>query len=321
MNGNTHQSSQATPSSTSNNDGRKAFNAVIGRAACIAAVVIATTGCQSVQSQPKATAKVDAGLSERLGPYSGPKASVAMAKFEWKVGGAGSGGYQVQTPEGTYSVNFSVANQYMGGLGDMLTTALVQSDRFRVMERQDFDSTTRSEVGLSEAGWTSEETSNKKGSVRGADLQIVAAITGWEPNASGKKARGFGAGLLRRIPFVGGGGVGWKKNKAMAAMDIRIIDTETSEVLAATRVEGESTDSKFDFSGIGFGIGGIGLGGLGEYENTPMETAIRVMLNEAVVFLAEETPREYFRHGTRNIASDTSDTTNTEPLATTADAR
>ena len=305
MNSNTKQSrKKVTLIRVTETKNPEAVSVAIRRIACVAITVIAATGCQSVQSQPESS--IDTSVSERLGPYSGPKASVAMAKFEWKVGGGGSGGYQVNTPEGSYSVSFSAANQYMGGLGDMLTTALVQSDRFRVVERQDFDMTTRREVGLSDDNWTSEETTKRKGRVRGADLQIVAAITGWEPNASGRKAGGIGAGLMPRLPFIGGGGFNWSKKKSRAAMDIRIIDTETSEVLAATRVEGEATDSKFGVSGIGIGAHGIGLGGLGEYENTPMEAAIRVMLSEAVVFLTEQTPAEYFTHGNRLANADTS---------------
>lgn len=245
-------------------------------------------------SEPKA--KVDNSVAQQMGAYAGPKASVAMAKFEWKVGGQHGGSLQVETPQGTYRYSVTQADGYMHGLGDMLTTALVQCGRFRVMERQDFDVTTRKEVGLSDEGWTSKETKKEKGHVKGADLQVVAAVTGWEPNAAGRNVKGIGGGLLPKVPILGAAGIDFSKKKAKAAMDIRIIDTETSEILAATRVEGEASDSKISLGGIGIGAHGVVAGALSEYQNTPMEGAIRVMINEAAKFVAQNTPPNYFKH-------------------------
>ena len=80
------------------------------------------------------------------------------------------------------------------------------------------------------------------------------------------------------------------------AMDIRIIDTATSEVLAATRVEGEATDVSLGFLAGGI-VGDVGLaGGLGTYAKTPMEKAIRTCLYEAAKYVIDNTPREYFKH-------------------------
>jgi curli biogenesis system outer membrane secretion channel CsgG len=215
------------------------------------------------------TAKVDTGEGQ-LPPYSGSKASTAVAKFEWKTG------YDYHHGEPT-------------GLRDMMSTVLVQSKRFRVLERQEFNSI-KDEIGLSEEGYTEKQTAKKRGKVKGADLLIVAAITGWDPGTSGTSG-GIGIGGWRGL----GGILGGIKKSSMA-MDIRIIDTETSEVLAATRVEGEATD--FNLGGFGGGIiGTVGLaGGLSTYSKTPMEKAIRVCIYEAVKYIAENTPREYFKY-------------------------
>jgi curli biogenesis system outer membrane secretion channel CsgG len=84
-------------------------------------------------------------------------------------------------------------------------------------------------------------------------------------------------------------------NKSHMAMDIRIIDTSTSEILAATRVQGQATDMA---GGIMAGfMGSWGLGaGLSGYANTPMEKAIRVCIIEAVKYIATATPPGYFKN-------------------------
>ncbi|GAF68055.1 unnamed protein product, partial [marine sediment metagenome] len=43
-----------------------------------------------MEKKTKATAKVDTTLADELGPYSGPRARLAVAKFEWKVRKKGS---------------------------------------------------------------------------------------------------------------------------------------------------------------------------------------------------------------------------------------
>ena len=80
------------------------------------------------------------------------------------------------------------------------------------------------------------------------------------------------------------------------AMDVRIIDTHTSEILAATRVEGVSKDVNLGaLAGFAGGSGGMG-GGLGGFAKTPMEKAIRTCMYNAVKFLTENTPQEYYKY-------------------------
>ncbi len=76
-------------------------------------------------------------------------------------------------------------------------------------------------------------------------------------------------------------------------MDIRIVDTQASEVLAATRVEGVAKDVNLGAALAGFGgSGGMG-GGLGGCAKTPMEKAIRTCLYNATRFITENTPQAY----------------------------
>jgi len=226
--------------------------------------------CAGIASAVEPTARVDTGLEGQLPPYAGAKASTAVAKFEWKAG-------------------YDYHHGEPSGLRDMLSTVLVQSKRFRVLERQEFNAI-KDEIGLSEEGYTEQQTAKKRGKVKGADLLIVAAVTGWDPGTSGTGG-GIGIGNWK-----GFGGILGGITKSSMAMDIRIFDTETSEVLAATCVEGEATD--FNLGGFGGGIiGTVGLaGGLSTYSRTPMEKAIRVCIYEAVKYIIENTPREYFKY-------------------------
>ena len=100
-------------------------------------VPLAFCGC--MESMVKPEAKIDTGEEMGLPPYSGPRARVAVADFEWKVDESsrttkiGFGGQ-------TMTIASSESSGYTTGLRDMLTTAMVQSKRYRVLERQNIDS-------------------------------------------------------------------------------------------------------------------------------------------------------------------------------------
>lgn len=229
------------------------------------------TACSHAQLiQPKAQVDNTAG-TKALPPYSGPKARIAVADFDVKAAKA--------------------YGEIGTGLRDMLVTALVNTSRYRVVERQVLDALMQ-EQELASSG-AAQQGNVKRGQIRTADIIITAAVTEFEPEAGG------GGGLL------GGGGrskgkligaiLGASMNKAHMALDIRIIDTSTSEVLAATRVQGQATDvSGGIFAGL---LDSIGLGaGLGAYSNTPMEKAIRVCIIEAVNYIVGQTPPNYFKY-------------------------
>ncbi|MCX5703481.1 MAG: hypothetical protein NT066_03210 [Candidatus Omnitrophica bacterium] len=124
-------------------------------------------------------------------------------------------------------------------------------------------------------------------------LIITAAVTEFEPQASGGRAGvggggGVGSGIL-------GGLLGAALNKAHMALDIRIVDASTSEVLIATRVQGQASDIAGGIMGGFLGSWGLG-GGLSAYANTPMEKAIRVCIIEAVRYISQATPASYYKY-------------------------
>ncbi|MCM8801094.1 MAG: hypothetical protein NC912_03665 [Candidatus Omnitrophica bacterium] len=234
--------------------------------------MIGLLGCQTLQQMTQPTAQVEttAGTAPLPG-YSGPKARIAVADFEVKAAKA--------------------TTEIGSGLREMLVTALVNSNRFSVVERQVL-SAVMQEQELATSGAT-QAGGPQRGKIKTADIIITAAVTEFEPQASGGKGGvggggGVGSGLL-------GGLLGAALNKAHMALDIRVIDASTSEVIAATRVQGQATDVAGAIMG-GF-LGSWGLGGdLSAYANTPMEKAIRVCIIEAVRYISQVIPQNYYKY-------------------------
>ena len=266
------------------------MNRKIWMVGLLALAVFMTAGCMEKMVEP--TAKTDTGEAMQLPPYNGLKAKVAVANFEWKVGGSGSTTTISGFGQQDISVTSSTHSGYGTGLRDMLTTAMVQSKRYRVLERQNI-AALKQEMSLGQQGYA-DKSGIKKGGIKGADLLIMGAITGWDPATSGAGG-GLGGGLLGKAGAIFGGIKGAFKKSSMA-MDIRIVDTHTSEVLAATRVEGEAKDVNLGGFLGGFGGSGGMAGGLGGFAKTPMEKAIRICMYNAVKYIAENTPKEYMKY-------------------------
>lgn len=206
--------------------------------------------------------------------YDGPKARLAVGQFTDKTAKGGwSGGWM-----GMWGMNF---RQIGDGMRDMLTTALFNTSRFIVLEREQLDEVL-AEQDLGASGRVKEGSEAKIGEIYGAELLITAAVTEFE----GSK-QGVGGGTRILGVSLGGGA-----KKGHVAIDIRIIDTNTSQIVAAASVAGDAKS---------FGLGGatrigpvpVGLGG---FSKTPIEQAIRVCIQEAVNYIVAKTPQNYYRH-------------------------
>ena len=233
--------------------------------------VVGMVGCASL-TQPTAQVDNTAGASP-MPPYSGPKARIAVADFDVKAAKAsGEIGY---------------------GLREMLITALINSNRFSVVERQAL-SAVMQEQELSTSGAADTTAGGPtRGKIKTAELIITAAVTEFEPQASGGRAGiGGGGGIGRGVL---GGLLGAALNKAHMALDIRIVDVSTSEVLAATRVQGQASDISGGIMAGFFGGWALG-GGLSAYANTPMEKAIRICIVEAVRYISQTVPGNFYKY-------------------------
>lgn len=234
--------------------------------------MISIAGCASINGMMQPTAQVDNNAgTQALPPYSGPKARIAIADFEVKAAKA--------------------SGEIGSGLREMLVTAMINSNRFSVVERQAL-SAVMQEQELSSSG-AAQAGGPQRGKIKTADLVVTAAVTEFEPQASGGRVGiggggGLGSGIL-------GGLLGASLNKAHMALDIRIIDASTSEIIAATRVQGQASDIAGGFMGGFLGSWALG-GGLSMYANTPMEKAIRVCIIEAVRYISQTIPANHYKY-------------------------
>jgi len=225
-------------------------------------------GCATMEAMTQPTATVDNNAgTQPLPPYNGPKARIAIASFE------------VKAAKATWEIG--------DGLREMLITALMNTNRFRIVERQDLDAILK-EQQLSASAVTSQDTRASSGQLKTADLIISAAVTEFEPEATGI---GGGIGGGRTL----GGLISAAFNKAHMALDIRVIDVRTSEILSSARVQGEAKDIAGSILTQYLGSWALG-GGLSLYRNTPMEKAIRVCIIEAVKYIVTAIEPQYYKY-------------------------
>ncbi|HMO23274.1 MAG TPA: CsgG/HfaB family protein [Candidatus Melainabacteria bacterium] len=145
------------------------------------------------------------------------------------------------------------------GITTLLVTKLVNDGTFSVVERQILDQILK-EQNFSVSDRADNSTAIKIGKLLSVDAIVVGTVThfGFE-NSSMNVGAGIGA-ATRYIPYVGGfggfgGGMRVKKGKAKVAIDARIVDTATGEILAATHGDGVSTRSGASLWGAGADVG------------------------------------------------------------------
>ena len=246
---------------------------------------------EAIQNPGKPTAQTASASQQsidtaQLEPYDGPKARVAVYRFA-DQSAKGGGGYSRST--GWYSA------QIGNGMAEMLNDVLVQSNRFIVLDRQSLEDVLM-EQDLGASGRVRPKSAPKIGAIEGADLLIKGSVTEFEPGSSGGNASSalgyFGA------PGAVLGGVLGGVEQSHIAMVVQVVDATTSRILFSTTVEGKAND--FNLGGFlgGFGRNFSANGGLGVWQNTPMEKAIRVAIIKAVQEVSNKTPKTYYRYGT-----------------------
>ena len=153
-------------------------------------------------------------------------------------------------------------------LSDMLTNELASSKKFSMIERKEIDKVI-SEVNFNQSGYVDQKTKVKMQKIKGAKYLVMATVTGFEEDTDNK-----GGGLSFMGITVGG-----KSAKASLSVDLKVVDTETSEVIDTRTIECSSENTSRMLSG---NFMGIGFGG-DKAQKTPVTKAIR----GAVVNIAE----------------------------------
>ena len=169
------------------------------------------------------------------------------------------------------------------GVRDMLTTALFDSNKFIVLER-DAINDVMVEQEFSQSARVGDATRIPLRQMEGAQLLVVGAITAFDAGVGGG-AIPIPVPLSRNGDF---GVLNISAKKGFVAMDLRVIDVATGRVVNSTAVEGKNWHFGMDFTGVfGYRGGAITLPGLLKYfSNTPVEEALQKMVNAAVVQIA-----------------------------------
>jgi curli biogenesis system outer membrane secretion channel CsgG len=168
-------------------------------------------------------------------------------------------------------------------LGDALSNELSGTGKFQVVERQKLG-TVLSEQELTELGLTKPGTGAKKGNLTGAQYVVLGRVTAFEENVSSESS-GSSGGINLGIIRIGSGG---RKaaQEAYIAIDLRVVDTTTGEVVHSRTVEGraksESESSSKEFSFLGIHTGSDNA----KEKKAPVGKALRAALIESTDYLA-----------------------------------
>jgi curli biogenesis system outer membrane secretion channel CsgG len=187
------------------------------------------------------------------------KTRVAVTAFENKV--------KTPLPDASWRIG--------EGLAEMLTTELVRTGRFIVVERQAIGDVV-GEQALGQSGLVRRETAAQSGQILGAQIVVRGAVTEFADSVSGG-----GAGVQGRNFAVQG-----RADNAHVAIDLRLIDTATGQVLASHNVSKLASGA-----GAAFGVRDrrVAFGGDAFFQ-TPIGQATRAAMQEAVSFIVSRSP-------------------------------
>jgi curli biogenesis system outer membrane secretion channel CsgG len=143
------------------------------------------------------------------------------------------------------------------GVADLVVTNLVKDGTLSVVERKKLDAI------LQEQNFSNSERANatsaaKIGKVLGVNAIIVGSITQFGMEDKSLNLGGIGG----RLGGWGAGRLGKKEGKASVAVDARLVDVNTGEILAVASGKGTSKRSGLLLGGGGGGGGGFGAGGI-----------------------------------------------------------
>lgn len=109
------------------------------------------------------------------------------------------------------------------GVSDMLTTALVKSGNYRVMERAEIDRILN-EQDFGQSGRVTQQSAAKIGQVLGVEIAVIGSVSefGYKKGETGGAIKGLGIGVSNQQAVVG--------------VDVRMVNTNTGEIITAENV-------------------------------------------------------------------------------------
>ena len=155
-------------------------------------------------------------------------------------------------------------------LAGMLTNELASGKKFQMIERQKLSSVL-GEQDLAASGRVSGAKAAQMGKMVGAQYLVTATVSAFESNVNST-----GGGISYKGISLGG-----KKKKAYIAVDLRVVDSTTGEIVDTRTVEARSGGM-----GLNVGVYKRGFGGsLANEKKTPAGKAIRAVVAEIAGYL------------------------------------
>ena len=185
---------------------------------------------------------------------AGPRKLIAIAKFD---------------SDTTFDKAYGTADPG-GGLAAQMATELVNSGDFLVVERSNLDAVL-AEQALGAQQRVTADTAAKVGDLLGAQILVRASVTMFEPQT---RSNGFSIGF-------GGAAITHGASSGQMGIDLRLIDTTTGQVVAATHIE---QAVKATSNSVGYTSGPASLGS-SDGDSTVIGTASRGMIDKAVAFI------------------------------------
>jgi len=180
------------------------------------------------------------------------------------------------------------------GIRAMLTVRMDQSKNITLLERtniqdvmkeQDFGASNRVKKG----------TNARVGQLSGADAMLYGDIVIFGRDDTTKR-KGLGAAIGRFNPVAGAVVTMNKEEKAVVGINLRLVDTETGEVIETAEARGESSRKSKDYGAI-LGVSSVGVGGAGasmtsaNFQQTIIGEATSNAVTKIVEFLEARIPQ------------------------------
>jgi curli biogenesis system outer membrane secretion channel CsgG len=227
-------------------------------------IAVANLSIDALAAGPAAAATAESAGALAQVP-AGPRKRISIAKFD--ANGA------FVTVYGSWDIG--------GGLAAQLTTALVESGRFTVVERPDLQVVLR-EQELGKLNITTKDSGPQAGKVLGTQLIVHGSVTEFEQRSAGNNAHlgvsGNAGGALNML----GAAIAKNTTSGVVGIDIRVIDATTSQVLQSKRIEKRLSTSD---TSINLVASQVAFGGE-QFDKSVLGQATRAAIEEAVVFIA-----------------------------------
>ncbi|HME08811.1 MAG TPA: CsgG/HfaB family protein [Bryobacteraceae bacterium] len=165
------------------------------------------------------------------------------------------------------------------GISDLTVKYLVQDGTYSVIERKAMDKIL-TEQNFSNSNRADATSAAKIGKLLGVDAIIVGSVTQFGNDTQNTKVGGGGGNWG---PY-GVGGFGHKKSKAIVAVDARLVNIDTAEIMGVASGKGESSRESTSLLGGGGNWHGWGGGavdfGSSDFQNTILGEAVNAAVKQ-----------------------------------------